>query len=225
MPSIPYLKLFVVLLTSMSLIALPSLVAAESNTPVVVGGFSAGMLDNWKHKLFSERTDYQIVSLTNDQVLKAVSNNSASGLLKELSIDLRKTPYLNWQWRIENRLGNINEQSKSGDDYPARLYIVIDGGLAFWRTKAVNYVWASNSSKGKIWPNAFAGNNAMMIALRSKEDLTGTWYQEKRNIMEDLQRMFGETFDHIDAVAIMTDTDNTESSATAYYGDIYFSEN
>jgi hypothetical protein len=158
-------------------------------------------------------------------VLQAVSNNSASGLFKQQKIDLQKTPYLNWQWRIENRLGKINEQSKSGDDYAARVYIVIDGGLAFWRTKAINYVWVSNSKKGKIWPNAFVGDQAKMIALRSDDAQIGTWYQEKRNIRQDLKNFFGENFNTIDAVAIMTDTDNSKGLATAYYGDIYFSEN
>ena len=138
---------------------------------------------------------------------------------------MQKTPVMNWRWRIENRLGNINEQAKSGDDYAARVYVVISGGLIFWRTKAINYVWASTSPKGKIWPNAFAGDHAMMIALRSSSDQTGIWYTEKRNILADLKQQFGEDIRYIDAVAIMTDTDNAHGKVTAYYGDIYFSKN
>jgi hypothetical protein len=101
--------------------------------------------------------------------------------------------------------------------------VVIDGGLAFWRKKALNYVWASTSPKGKFWPNAFAGEHVMMIALRSYEDRTAVWYEEKRNILEDLRKQFGEDISTIDAVAIMTDTDNAGGRATAYYGDIFFS--
>jgi hypothetical protein len=201
-----------------------NLVFAEPNLQVDVGRFSLGILDQWRPKSFFGETSYQLVWQNNNQVLRAISNNSASGLFKQQRIDLLKTPYLNWQWRIENHLGNINEQSKSGDDYPARIYIVIDGGLAFWRTKAINYVWASNSAKDKIWPNAFAGDNAMMVALRSKNDATGTWFKEKRNILQDLQLLFGKHINYIDAIAIMTDTDNAKGSAIAYYGDIYFSK-
>lgn len=168
-------------------------------------------------------TDYQLALLDNNQVLKAISHSSASGLFKELRIDLQKTPYLNWQWRIEGRLGKFNEQTKPGDDYNARVYVVIKGGWAFWKTKAINYVWANNSSKGSAWPNAFAGKNAMMIAIRSSDDKTNTWYQEKRNIMQDLKEQFGTDTRYIDAVAIMTDTDNAKGKAIAYYGDIYFS--
>jgi hypothetical protein len=192
---------------------------------LMIGSFSSGSLDHWESKEFKGQTKYHTSILQGTRVLKAESANSASGLFKEQRIDLQKTPVMNWRWRIENRLGNINEQSKSGDDYAARVYVVISGGLTFWRTKAINYVWASTSPKGKIWPNAFAGNHAMMIALRSSSDQSGVWYTEKRNILDDLKQQFDEDIRYIDAVAIMTDTDNAHGKVTAYYGDIYFSKN
>jgi len=199
--------------------------AEESSEKLIIGHFSSGSIGNWKSKEFKGQTHYQLTDLNGTKVLKAESANSASGLFKEQRIDLQKTPVMNWRWRIENRLGNINEQAKSGDDYAARVYVVISGGLTFWRTKAINYVWASTSPKGKIWPNAFAGDHAMMIALRSSSDQTGTLYAEKRNILADLKQQFGEDVRYIDAVAIMTDTDNAHGKVTAYYGDIYFSNN
>jgi hypothetical protein len=192
---------------------------------LMIGYFSSGSLDHWEAKEFKGQTKYQLADSAESRVLKAESAGSASGLFKEQRIDLQKTPVMNWSWRIENRLGNINEQTKSGDDYAARIYVVVSGGLTFWRTKAINYVWASTSPKGKIWPNAFAGDHAMMIALRSSSDQTGTWYTEKRNILADLKQQFGEDIRYIDAVAIMTDTDNAQGEVTAYYGDIYFSKN
>ncbi len=199
--------------------------ADAADEKLMIGSFSSGLMDHWEPGKFKSQTKYQIVDLAGIRVLKAESADSASGLVKEQRIDLQKTPVMNWRWRIENRLGNLDEQSKPGDDYAARVYVVISGGLAFWRTRAINYVWASTSPKGKIWPNAFAGDHAMMIALRSSSDQTGTWYTEKRNILVDLKQQFGEDIHYIDAVAIMTDTDNAHGKATAYYGDIYFSKN
>lgn len=199
--------------------------AEETSEKLMIGSFSSGSLDHWESKKFKGQTKYQLVDLAGARVLKAESANSASGLFKEQRIDLQKTPVVNWRWRIENQLGNINEQAKSGDDYAARVYVVISGGLTFWRTRAINYVWASTSPAGKIWPNAFAGDHAMMIALRSSSDQIGTWYTEKRNILADLKQQFGEDIRYIDAVAIMTDTDNAQGKVTAYYGDIYFSKN
>ncbi|MFA6052688.1 MAG: DUF3047 domain-containing protein [Methylobacter sp.] len=202
----------------------PSVRAEQTADKLMIGLFSSGTLDQWESKEFKGRTHYQLTDLAGITVLKAESDGSASGLFKEQRIDLQKTPIMNWSWRIENRLGNINEQAKSGDDYAARVYVVVSGGLAFWRTRAIDYVWASTSPKGKIWPNAFAGNHAMMIALRSSADQTDIWYTEKRNILADLKQLVGEDIRYIDAVAVMTDTDNTHSKATAYYGDIYFSK-
>jgi len=208
------------------LMLLSTTIRAEiTNEKLMIGSFSSGSLDHWESKEFKGQTKYQLMDLAGIRVLKAESADSASGLFKEQRIDLQKTPFLNWSWRIENRLGNINEQAKSGDDYGARVYVVISGGLTFWRTKAINYVWASTSPTGKIWPNAFAGDHAMMIALRSSSEQTGTWYTEKRNILADLKQQFGEELRYIDAVAIMTDTDNAHGIVTAYYGDIYFSKN
>lgn len=192
--------------------------------PLTIGRFSEGDLDHWQSKRFKGVTDYQLVKLSGVEVLRAVSENSASGLFKKQRIDLRKTPYLNWRWRVETRLGGLDEQSKAGDDYAARLYVVISGGWAFWRTRSINYVWASTSPVGQVWPNAFAGDNVVMIALRSGTDKTGTWYHEKRNVLDDLRRYLGDLEPYLDAVALMTDTDNAHGRATAYYGDIYFTE-
>lgn len=199
-------------------------VTAVHGDTLFIGNFSSKSLKNWKSKQFSGQTNYQLVLKKDLRVLKAQSHASASGLYKEQRVDLRKTPYLNWSWQVENTLENLNEQSKEGDDYVARVYVVVSGGLAFWKTRAINYVWASSSAKGQIWENAFVGKNAMMIALRSKEANSGQWYNEKRNILDDLKQQFGEDIRYIDAVAIMTDTDNSGGNATAFYSDIYFSD-
>jgi hypothetical protein len=205
------------------LMALPvQHLVAEPQLPL--GEFSRNRLDGWKHKRFKDETRYQLQTLDGVVALKADSQAAASGLFKEQRIDLEKTPFLNWSWRIANRLSGLNEQSKAGDDYAARIYVVVKGGLAFWQTKAINYVWASNTSKDKVWPNAFAGDHAMMIALCGPEASTNVWYSEKRNVHADLQKLLGEDSRFIDAVALMTDTDNGGGQVFAFYGDIWFSQ-
>jgi Protein of unknown function (DUF3047) len=203
------------------LATIPSLADGQKNQ-IVIGNFSAGALTGWKAKEFKGQTQYQLTKIDGLQALKADSDAAASGLFFEQKIDLEKTPVMNWRWRIENRMGKIDEQAKSGDDFAARVYVVKSGGLVFWKTKAINYVWASTSPKDKTWPNPFAGDHAMMVAVRSSSDETGTWYSEKRNVREDFKQLTGEDIKSIDAVAIMTDTDNAKGKATAYYGDIYF---
>lgn len=189
-----------------------------------ISNFSASSLEGWEEKEFKNLTSYQLFQIEDQQVLLAESRNQASALIKKIHIDIEKFPFLNWTWRIENRLDTANETTKSGDDYAARIYVIIDGGIFIWRTKAVNYVWANRAAKGDIWENAFAGKNAQMMVLRNRQDKVSNWYTEKRNVYEDLKRLFGSQFHSIDAIAIMTDTDNGHGQAKAYYGDIYFSE-
>lgn len=200
---------------------------------LIIADFSHESLNNWQKKSFVGETHYSIVDLDSQKVLKAVAEESASGIAKELTIDLKKTPFINWSWRIENYLSDLNETQKTGDDYAARLYIVKSGGFFIWKTKALNYVWSSNQETGAKWDNAYAGSNARMLAVRSASDPLNKWVSEKRNVFEDMIDLYGDkgskkanedAYRYIDVVAIMTDTDDSKTKAIAYYGDIYFSE-
>ena len=211
-------RLFITLIT---VLAVQNSVA-ELTQPL--GEFSRSRLDGWEHKSFKGETRYKLQALDGVVVLNADSRAAGSGLFKEQRIDLEKTPFINWSWRIVNRLSGLNEQSKAGDDYPARIYVVVKGGLAFWQTKAINYVWTGSTAKDTVWPNAFAGDHAMMLALRGPEAPLNVWYREKRNVKADLKKLFGEDLRFIDAVALMTDTDNSGGQVSAFYGDIWFSK-
>jgi len=186
-----------------------------------VGRFSSGDLHAWKEKRFQGSTRYQVVQSPYGQVLEAQTNGSASGLFRKIRIDLAQTPFIHWCWEVLTPLPALPEESKTGDDYAARIYLVKKGGLAFWRTRALNYVWSSSHPRESLWPNAFAGNNVMMLALRNRDDQG--WMCEKRNVRADWQRAFGEVPDRIDAVALMSDGDNSQNPTAAYYGDIWFS--
>jgi len=199
-----------------------------------VANFSEGDLADWEEKSFEGNSQYRFVDAQTaginsqeikdkQQVLRASTQGKASGLFKEVNIDLTKTPYLNWSWQVENLFKDNDEHSKNGDDYPARIYVVVSGGVFFWNTKAINYVWSSNQPVGSEWPNAFTGN-AKMLAVRSGEKQLGQWIAERRNVREDLKKFFGEDVKKIDAIAVMVDGDNTGQSATAYFGDIFFSD-
>lgn len=200
------------------------LVAATSaaDSRLVVGDFAHGDLGGWEDKTFDGKTRYTLVVNDGRHALKADSRDAASGLYKPTRVDLEKTPYLHWSWKVSNTLGDIDEHTKAGDDYPARVYVVFSGGVLFWRTRAINYVWSSNQPSGSTWENAFTGN-ARMIAVRSGDTESGRWVHERRDIRRDYRRLFDTDVRYTDAVAIMTDTDNSHQSAVAYYGDIYFS--
>lgn len=203
------------------LLLLPIIAYAESDR-IDIARFSQEELSGWQTKVFSGKTQYALTNVDTHTVLHANSNASASGLFREIKIDLNKTPILHWSWKVDNVLTGVDERTKAGDDYPARVYVVFSGGLAFWRTRAINYVWSNNQPIQSNWRNAFTGN-AQMIAVQSGQNHTGQWMEQQRDVLADYQKLFGAEPGNVDAVAIMTDTDNSGTSASAWYGDIWFS--
>lgn len=194
-----------------------------SPTIITVGAFSHHDLSAWQPQDFHGKTAYSLQpSRHASYVLSAHSDNSASGLHRKIRIDLiTQTPVLNWSWRVPYTFTDNDEASKSGDDYPARIYVIVSGGPLFWKTRALNYVW-SNQQKESTWANAYTSRN-IMLAVDGGEQHTQRWRHYSRNLRHDLQRIFGEDIRSIDAIAIMTDTDNTHHKVTTLYGDIYFS--
>lgn len=220
-------------LRTLSILAVCISGSSYAESPLYIAQFENEDLSKWEAKSFVGETEYSLEQINNRKVLKAISQQSASGIAKEVKIDLLKTPYMNWSWRVENTLSDLDETTKSGDDYSARIYLVKDGGFFIWKTKALNYVWSSNQDKGAQWDNAFVGDKAKMLAVRGQKAAVGEWYAEKRHVYHDMISLFGdkgspekneEAYRYIDAVAIMTDTDNSEQQATAYYGDIFFTQ-
>lgn len=210
-------------LCSFVLLLISIQVHSESTSKIVVGAFSTGDLEAWEEIQFESETSYRLMTDGAERVLLSASEASASGLVNKQKIDIQQYPYLNWRWRANKKLAAMNEQTKAGDDYVARIYVLVSDGWFFWNTKTINYVWSSQVVQEASWPNAYAPDNAKMIALRTANHETGTWYAEKRNVYLDLKKWLGKAFIHIDAIAIMTDSDDSASSASAMYGDIYFS--
>lgn len=190
---------------------------------IAIGEFSKQQIQVWDTKVFKGKTKYQLVQEGQRWVLKATSKATASGLTRKLRVDLNKTPVLNWSWRVDQALPSLNEQTKAGDDYAARIYVIVDGGLLVWNSKAVNYVWSGSSARGATWRNAYLPKNAQMLAVRGKQDKAGIWVNEKRNVRADFQKLYGVDIQSIDGVALMSDSDNSGAETAATYGDIFFS--
>ncbi len=199
------------------LLALGPASAGTERVEVLRDGDVAG----WEEKSFKGKTIYERVRQDGRVVLRATSRGTASGLYRRLRIDLEKTPILHWTWRVEATLGDVDERTRAGDDYSARVYVIRSHPVFAWRTRAVNYVWASARAEGETWPNAYTGS-ARHVAVRSGDAHAGRWVGERRDVRADFRALFGEDVRYVDAIAIMTDTDDTGGAATAYYGDVTF---
>jgi hypothetical protein len=213
--------------------------------PLPIGAFSASdtaqaVPDGWERIAFSKidtRTQYDLVTRDSTVVLRARSDGGASGLVTRRRIDPNEYPVITWRWRVDRVLDGGNARTKDGDDYPARLYITFDHDLGLGGrikktalralgyddipSRALNYVWASQVEAGTVFPNAYT-DWVMMLPVQSGSERCGEWIMHRRNIVADYRQAFGEDPPAITGIALMTDTDNTGESATAYYGDIVF---
>ena len=201
------------------LLAIPALNPVLADGPS--GDFADRTLNGWKEKSFAGNTDYELVDEKGTQVLRGYTKGNASILYKKESIDLTKTPVINWSWKVDKIYQGIDERSRSGDDFPARLYVVVKMGLLPWDTLAINYVWSSTEPVGESWPNPFT-KKAQMISVQSGDSNVGEWVTQRRHIAEDFQNAFGVDTKKITGYAVMVDGDNANKEATAWFGNISF---
>jgi hypothetical protein len=178
-------------------------------------------LTGWESKSFKGTTEYRVIKEDGRTVVKATSRDAASGMIRKISFQPSKHRYLRWSWKVAGTVRGGDEKLKSGDDYAARLYVIFPGRF-FWQTKAINYIWANKLAKGESIPNAFT-SNAGMIAVESGNSHAGQWLTEERDLLADYRTLFNIEPPEAEAIAIMTDTDNTGGTAEAWYGDIFLS--
>lgn len=104
------------------------------------------------------------------------------------------------------------------DDYAARVYVIFPSWF-FPNTKCIEYVWSENLPKDKIITSPYFAN-IKLIVIESGKKNNEEWAHEERNIYEDYKHAFGRAPSAVGAIALMTDTDNTSSTAEALYADI-----
>lgn len=225
-----------------------SYVLANDKNQIVLGAFSKQVKtlpESWMPLTFGsieEYTSYTLVDDEDTKVIKAESNESASGLTKKLSFNPKEYPYLSWRWKVNKAIAGTDVTSKSGDDYAARIYVMFKYDLKDLPEKeqsrvnwykffngelpplaTLNYIWANKSSVGNIVSSPYT-DRVKMVILKNKDSALQEWHVEERNIYEDYKKAFGEEPKGVISVAIMTDTDNTRAMAESYFGDIVVSK-
>ena len=179
-------------------------------------------LDVRKVRGADNKTVYTVGSNENGNFLKAVADNAASGLGKEVKIDLNKTPFINITWKIEKDLQGINENSKKGHDFAARVFAVKKTGATPLSNRAINYVFSSNSVVGQSWPSPYTKKSIDNVLATTKDNLN-VWVTVKANVKEDFKKFHDLDVNELDGLAIMADTDNSKMKSISYFQNIYFS--
>ena len=170
----------------------------------------------------NNKTIYTTGSNENGNYYKAIADNAASGLGKEIKINLNSTPIINITWKIEKDLSGIKEDTKKGHDFAGRVFVIKKTGATPLSNRAINYVFSSNSDIGKYWPSPYTKKSIDNVISTTKKNLN-EWVTVKANVKEDFKKFHNLDVDQLDGVAIMTDTDNSKMRAITYYQNIFFS--
>jgi len=181
-------------------------------------------LDVRKVRGADNNTVYTVGSNESGNYLKAVANNAASGLGKEVKINLNKTPFINITWKIEKDLPGIKENTKKGHDFAARVFVIKKTGATPLSNRAINYVFSSNNEIGFNSPSPYTKKSIDNVLASTKKN-PDEWVTVKANVKEDFKKFHDLDVNELDGLAIMSDTDNSKMKAIAYYQNIYFSEN
>lgn len=168
------------------------------------------------------KTNYSVGSNENGNYLKAIANNAASGLGKEIKINLNKTPIINITWKVEKDLPDIKENTKKGHDFAARVFVIKKTGATPLSNRAINYVFSSNNEVGFNSPSPYTKKSIDNVLATTKENLD-KWVTVKANVKEDFKKFHNLDVNELDGLAIMSDTDNSKLEAITYYQNIYFS--
>ena len=168
------------------------------------------------------KTNYTIGQNENGNYLKAIANNAASGLGKEIKIDLDATPYINITWKVEKDLKGIKENTKKGHDFAARVFVIKKTGATPLSNRAINYVYSSNLNIDDNMPSPYTKKSIDYVLSTTKNNFD-EWVTVKANVKEGFKKLHNLDVKELDGVAIMADTDNSKMTAISYYQNIFFS--
>ena len=194
----------------------------SSSEIVQVFNFTKEEFDDLKIRKIKKLTNYTLGKNDNGNYLKAEAEGQASGLGKEIIINLNKTPFINITWKVEKNLSGIDERSKKGHDYAARVFVIKKTGSTALSNRAINYVFSSNEEVGEYWHSPFTKKSIDYVLATTRKN-NNEWITVKANVKEDFKKLHDLDVNELNGVAIMSDTDNSKIKSVAYYQNIYFS--
>lgn len=202
------------------------------------GGDLPASWQPWTLSALKRPTDYALVDYNGHTVLQARADGSASGLIHSTRFDPRHFPMLSWRWKVTSLIDRADNSRAWVEDSPVRIVVAFEGDVSrlkpmdrlvfnqfrmFTKTElpyaTLMYIWENRAPAGTIITSPHTSRIKMIVADSGKASV-GQWCERRANLYEDYRRAFGEEPPPVKWIGVMTDTDNTQSSTLAYYGDI-----
>ncbi len=180
-------------------------------------------LKEWEEKIFRGRVVYRIEEDQPLSYVRATSDKTASALYYKLKLDAKKkSPVISWKWNVDKFPEKKKKESletENEDDFAARVYVIFPA-MFFTNSKVLEYIWSETLPEGMIGTSPYSKNIKLIVA-RSGPNKDKKWFQEDRDIAADYMKAFGTKPEYnIGAVAFMTNTEHTGTSADAMYDEI-----
>jgi len=179
-------------------------------------------LAEWDKPVLFGKGDWKVVDDAGEQVIKLRTESSSFALEKSITVDLKRTPYLEWEWKVTVLPTGGNVASPEADDQAAQLLVVFHKTF-FERRKVITYIWDPTAPKGTI--AAGAGPiylNVKAIVVESGYRQLDKWLIQKRNVLEDFRAVFGVTPERVVAIRLQINSQHTKSDAEAFWKTIRF---
>lgn len=194
---------------------------AQQDTLLLLGDFPPGWRQAWRERVFGDRRNtFELAVEGHELVLQVTSERAAAGMWRPLTLDPARVATVSWRWKVAAPIpDNSRERSRAGDDYAARLFVTFEGEPFSRRSRALCYVWAATEAAGSVFRSPYARNVAMVVLQRGGRQ-AGRWVREERNVVADYWAAFGEAPSRVTGVALMVDTDDTQSRAVAWFDGI-----
>jgi len=203
---------------------------------VMIAGFTAfdrekGVPVGWEMERKTGRPVMSLVKEKEQYYLHLISDEASFGIKKEITVDIKTYPFLNWTWKVKKLPigGDVREADK--DDQAIQIYLAFPslGFPARLNTPVIGYIWDTEAPKG--WQGRsqqMGGGKLRYIVIRNKSDRLDEWYQEKRNVYQDYKRLFkdirgGELQGPVQGISFYINSQYTKSQAESYIGGVYFS--
>lgn len=219
--------------------------AADQWPPFSKGHPGNDLPADWTRVAFNAKkipTVYDLVEMDGSVVLHARSKSSVSMVMREFGADLNQYPMVTWRWKLGTLPKGADNDSSSKEDAAARLVLVFEGDRSklplrdrtvmevgdalSGRTMpfaTLMYITSSVAPVGTIISNPHTRRVQMVVASRADDGL-GHWQTMTRDVVKDYRAAFNnEEPGKLQAYGVMSDSDNTETEAEAWYGDIHFS--
>jgi len=183
-----------------------------------------GIPGDWKQQSWGKPVyDLEIVSDDGQPVLHLRSKGETSTINRDLkgSVDVKETPILEWRWKVMTLPTGGNACKESTDDEAAQVYVAWLRPPEAVRSRIIGYLWDSTAPAGTICKSEKI-STVTYIVLRSGPGELGKWITERRNVVEDFRKIYGEAPDNPNALSLGIDSDDTRSSAESFIGPTVF---